>query len=100
MTGWFGHYERGVGERWVIDPTYAEGHGATGHRRLTALLAAPGWGLPVTSVDEHCNCHLPPGFSDQCTTPPPPRLAAETATHGCETVRKVVELRVSSGRFN
>ncbi|MET9507729.1 hypothetical protein ABZX62_04480 [Streptomyces flavidovirens] len=33
-----------------------------------ALLAAPGWGLPLASVDEHCTCHLPPGYSDQCTT--------------------------------
>ncbi|MER8062618.1 MULTISPECIES: hypothetical protein [unclassified Streptomyces] len=68
VTGWIGHHERGGGERWIIDPTFAEGHGATGHRRLIALLAAPGWGLPVKPVAEHCNCDLPPGFSDQCTT--------------------------------
>ncbi|MCL3998143.1 hypothetical protein [Streptomyces lavenduligriseus] len=68
VTGWLGYYERGGGERWVIDPTFAEGHGAVGHRRLMALFAAPGWGLPVTPVEEHCNCHLSPGFSDQCTT--------------------------------
>ncbi|WJV44103.1 hypothetical protein [Streptomyces flavofungini] len=41
---------------------------ARGHRRLMALLAAPGWGLPLSAWDEHCNCHLPPGYSDQCTT--------------------------------
>lgn len=68
VTGWLGHHERDGGERWIIDPTFAEGHGATGHRRLMALLAAPGWGLPVTPVDNHCNCHLPPEYSDQCTT--------------------------------
>jgi hypothetical protein len=33
-----------------------------------ALLAAPGWGLPVTPVDNHCSCHLPPEYSDQCTS--------------------------------
>ncbi|QNT98423.1 hypothetical protein HEP81_08197 (plasmid) [Streptomyces griseofuscus] len=68
VTGWIGNHERGGGERWIIDPTFAEGHGATGYRRLIALLASPGWGLPVKPIDEHCNCHLPPGFSDQCTT--------------------------------
>ncbi|WP_149182668.1 hypothetical protein [Streptomyces sp. TRM49041] len=68
VTGWLGHHERGGGERWIIDPTFAEGSGAAGHRRLMALLAAPGWGLPLASVDEHCSCHLPPGYSDQCTT--------------------------------
>ncbi|MFF2805522.1 hypothetical protein ACFVUT_37550, partial [Streptomyces sp. NPDC058051] len=68
VTGWLGHHERDGGERWVIDPMFAEGQGAIGHRRLMALLAAPGWGLPVTASDEHCNCHLPPGYSDQCTT--------------------------------
>lgn len=69
VTGWWrGGLERGGGERWIIDPTFAEGHGVTGHRRLMALLAAPGWGLPVTALDDHCNCHLPPGYSDQCTT--------------------------------
>ncbi|MEU6404532.1 hypothetical protein [Streptomyces sp. NPDC046985] len=68
VTGWLNCRERDGGERWIIDPTFAEGHGATGHRRLMALLAAPGWGLPVTASDEHCNCHLPPGYSDQCTT--------------------------------
>ncbi|MFE7111136.1 hypothetical protein ACFU98_46025 [Streptomyces sp. NPDC057575] len=68
VTGWLGHQERDGGERWVIDPMFAEGHGAIGHRRLMALLAAPGWGLPVIALDEHCNCHLPPGYSDQCTT--------------------------------
>ncbi|MGI5473280.1 hypothetical protein [Streptomyces sp. CA-132043] len=67
VTGWMGHYERDGGERWIIDPSFAEGDGVTGHRRLTALLAAPGWGLPLAPVDEHCNCHLPPGYSDQCT---------------------------------
>jgi hypothetical protein len=68
VTGWLGHHERDGGERWIIDPTFAEGHRATGHRRLMALLAAPGWGLPVTPWDNHCNCHLPPEYSDQCTT--------------------------------
>ena len=68
VTGWLGRSERGGGERWIIDPTFAEGHGAAGHRRLMALLAAPGWGLPVAALDEHCNCPLPPGYSDQCTT--------------------------------
>nr|WP_024127715.1 hypothetical protein [Streptomyces sp. F12]AHE40479.1 Hypothetical protein pFRL6_392 [Streptomyces sp. F12] len=68
VTGWLGHRERGGGERWIIDPAFAEGHGAIGHRRLMALLAAPGWGMPVAALDEHCNCHLPAGFSDQCTT--------------------------------
>lgn len=68
VTGWMGRHERGGAERWIIDPEFAEGHGATGHRRLMALLAAPGWGLPVTPLDEHCNCLLPPGYSDQCTT--------------------------------
>ncbi|MFF9011332.1 hypothetical protein ACF087_36920 [Streptomyces goshikiensis] len=24
--------------------------------------------MPVTVVDEHCNCHLLPGYTDQCTT--------------------------------
>ncbi|MFF0216101.1 hypothetical protein [Streptomyces vinaceus] len=68
VTGWLNCRERGGGERWIIDPTFAEGHGPAGHRRLAALLSAPGWGLPVTVVDEHCNCHLPPGYTDQCTT--------------------------------
>ncbi|GAA3904328.1 hypothetical protein GCM10022244_13120 [Streptomyces gulbargensis] len=68
VTGWFGHYERGGGERWIIDPTFADSSGATGHRRLMALLAAPDWGLPLATVDEHCSCHLPPGYSDHCTT--------------------------------
>lgn len=68
VTGWLGHHARDGGERWIIDPTFAEGHGATGHRRLMALLAAPGWGLPVTPLDSHCNCHLPPEYSDQCTS--------------------------------
>ncbi|MFI6370019.1 hypothetical protein [Streptomyces sp. NPDC050546] len=68
VTGWLGHHERDGCERWIIDPTFAEGHGATGHRRLMALLAAPGWGLPVTLLDNHCNCHLPPEYSDQCTS--------------------------------
>lgn len=68
VTGWLGHHERGGGEHWIIDPEFAEGYGPTGHRRLMALLAAPGWGLPVAPLDEHCNCHLPPGYSDQCTT--------------------------------
>ncbi|MGW2917733.1 hypothetical protein ACWDBF_07695 [Streptomyces angustmyceticus] len=68
VTGWLGHHERGGGERWIIDPTFADGHGVAGHRRLMALLGAPGWGLPVTASDEHCNCHLPPGYSDQCIT--------------------------------
>ncbi|GAA3182941.1 MULTISPECIES: hypothetical protein [Streptomyces] len=68
VTGWMGHHERDGGERWIIDPMFAEGHGVTGHRRLTALLSAPGWGLSLTAVDEHCNCDLPSGFSDQCTT--------------------------------
>lgn len=68
VTGWLGHHERNGGERWIIDPTFAEGAGATGHRRLMALLAAPGWGLPLAPADEHCVCHLPPGYSDQCTT--------------------------------
>ncbi|MFF4205494.1 hypothetical protein ACFYZ8_33120 [Streptomyces sp. NPDC001668] len=68
VTGWLGHRECGGGERWIIDPVFAEGHGAAGHRRLMALLAAPGWGLPVAVVDEDCNCRLPPGCSDQCTT--------------------------------
>ncbi|MFE3585745.1 hypothetical protein [Streptomyces vinaceus] len=72
VTGWLNCRERGGGERWIIDPTFAEGHGPAGHRRLAALLSAPGWGLPVTVVDEHCNCHLPPGYTDQCTTPSPP----------------------------
>ncbi|MFK0049403.1 hypothetical protein ACIQU4_35975 [Streptomyces sp. NPDC090741] len=68
VTGWLNCREREGGERWIIDPTFAQGHGATGHRRLTALLAAPAWGLPVAIADEHCNCHLPPGYTDQCTT--------------------------------
>ncbi|MFD5124137.1 hypothetical protein [Streptomyces sp. NPDC058385] len=68
VTGWLGHHEPDGGEHWVIDPTFTEGHGASGHRQLMALLAAPGWGLPVTILDDHCNCHLPPGYSDQCTT--------------------------------
>ncbi|GHE14282.1 hypothetical protein [Streptomyces alanosinicus] len=33
-----------------------------------SLLAAPGWGLPLTALDDHCNCHLPPGYSEQRTT--------------------------------
>ncbi|MFI8219939.1 hypothetical protein [Streptomyces sp. NPDC085932] len=33
-----------------------------------ALRAAPGWGLPGTPWDTHCDCHLPPECSDQCTT--------------------------------
>jgi hypothetical protein len=68
VTGWLGHHERDGGERWIIDPMFAEGAGATGHRRLMALLAAPDWGLPITPLDDHCHCHLPPGYSDQCTT--------------------------------
>ncbi|MFB6564489.1 hypothetical protein ACFCYH_37340 [Streptomyces sp. NPDC056400] len=68
VTGWLNCRERGGGERWIIDPTFAEGLGPTGHRRLAALHSAPGWGLPVTVVDEHCNCHLPLGYTDQCTT--------------------------------
>lgn len=68
VTGWVGHHESDGGERWIIDPTFAEGHGAAGHRRLIALLAQPDWGLPIAPLDEHCNCHLPPGYSDQCTT--------------------------------
>ncbi|MET8746163.1 hypothetical protein [Streptomyces sp. NPDC004728] len=68
VTGWLGHHERDGGERWVIDPMFAEVHGAISHRRLMALLAAPGWGLPISPLDEHCNCHLPPGYSNQCTT--------------------------------
>ncbi len=32
-----------------------------------ALLTAPGWGLPLTPLDDHCNCHLATGYSDQCT---------------------------------
>lgn len=68
VTGWLGHHERDGGERWIIDPEFAEGYGAAGHRWLMALFAAPSWGLPVTVWDEHCNCHLPPGYSDQCTT--------------------------------
>ncbi|MFJ3842266.1 hypothetical protein ACIPY6_43245 [Streptomyces sp. NPDC090054] len=68
VTGWLNCREREGGERWIIDPTFAEGRGATGHRRLTALLAAPAWGLPVTVADEYCNCHLPAGYTDQCTT--------------------------------
>ncbi|GGT22163.1 hypothetical protein ACK389_10655 [Streptomyces antibioticus] len=67
VTGWLGHHERGGGERWIIDPTFAEGSGATGHQRLMALLTAPGWGLPLTPLDDHCNCHLATGYSDQCT---------------------------------
>ncbi|WP_406145519.1 hypothetical protein [Streptomyces anulatus] len=67
VTGWVGHHERG-GERWIIDPTFARGHGPGGHRRLMAFLAAPGWGLPVVPVNERCRCHLPPGYTDQCTT--------------------------------
>ncbi|MFJ2753553.1 hypothetical protein [Streptomyces sp. NPDC087297] len=57
VTGWLNCRERDGGERWIIDPAFAEGHGATGHRRLTALLSTPGWGLPVAAVDEHCTCH-------------------------------------------
>ncbi|MBY8889294.1 hypothetical protein K7472_31295 [Streptomyces sp. PTM05] len=67
VTGWMGRYGRDGGEHWIIDPMFAEGHGATGHQRLMALLAAPGWGLPITTVDNYCNCHRPPGHSDQCT---------------------------------
>ncbi|MFC8125404.1 hypothetical protein [Streptomyces sp. NPDC057302] len=66
VTGWLGHHVNG-GERWIIDPEFAEGYGATSHRRLSALLAAPGWGLPLSPLNERCNCHLPPGYSDQCT---------------------------------
>lgn len=66
MTGWIGHHENG-GKRWIIDPRFSEGHGANSHRRLMALLAAPGWGLPVTLRDARCDCHLPPG-RDQCGT--------------------------------
>ncbi|MGP3777147.1 hypothetical protein ACTWJ8_40565 (plasmid) [Streptomyces sp. SDT5-1] len=68
VTGWLAGHKRSGGEHWVIDPEFAEGHGAAGHRRLMALLSAPGWGLPLDPVDEHCLCHLPPGVSDQCTT--------------------------------
>ncbi|MEV7416488.1 hypothetical protein [Streptomyces sp. NPDC089919] len=68
VTGWLNSRARDGGERWIIDPTFGEGHGPAGHRRLAALLSAPGWGLPVTVTDEVCNCHLPPGYSDQCTT--------------------------------
>ncbi|MDH6545221.1 hypothetical protein [Streptomyces sp. SPB4] len=68
VTGWLNFRAREGGERWIIDPTFAEGHGPAGHRRLAALLSARGWGLPVTVVDEDCNCHLPPGYTDQCTT--------------------------------
>ncbi|WUT01743.1 hypothetical protein OHA46_33850 (plasmid) [Streptomyces sp. NBC_00708] len=67
VTGWIGDLERAGGEHWIIDPTFAEGQNRTGHRRLMALLSAPGWGMPLTTREEHCNCHLPPGFSDQCT---------------------------------
>ncbi|KOV22507.1 hypothetical protein ADK90_10665 [Streptomyces sp. XY413] len=68
VTGWLNSRARGGGERWIIDPTFAEGHGAAGHRRLAALLSAPEWGLPVTVVDKDSDCHLPPGYTDQCTT--------------------------------
>ncbi|MFG3384079.1 hypothetical protein [Streptomyces sp. NPDC047999] len=68
VTGWLGRHKPDGGERWIIDPMFAEGSGTTGHRRLMALLAAPGWGLPLAPVDEHCSCHLPPGYSAQCTT--------------------------------
>lgn len=68
VTGWRGHSHPTRGERWIIDPMFVNGCGATGHRRLMALLAAPGWGLPFAGVDEHCNCHLSPDFSEQCTT--------------------------------
>ncbi|MGI5473278.1 hypothetical protein [Streptomyces sp. CA-132043] len=67
VTGWMGHYERDGGERWIIDPSFAEGDGrhrppaADGAARRTRLGPAP------RPVDEHCNCHLPPGYSDQCT---------------------------------
>ncbi|MEV7296907.1 hypothetical protein AB0N79_35620 [Streptomyces microflavus] len=67
MTGWVGHHERG-GERWIIDPTFVRSDGPGGHRRLLAFLAAPAWGLPVVPVAERCGCHLPPGYTDQCTT--------------------------------
>ncbi|MEU4174707.1 hypothetical protein [Streptomyces sp. NPDC026589] len=66
VTGWVGHHEGG-GERWIIDPMFEGGQGVNSHRRMMALLAAPGWGLPVTPRDARCNCHLPPGH-DQCTT--------------------------------
>ncbi|MFE5842030.1 hypothetical protein ACFQ7N_10325 [Streptomyces niveus] len=68
VTGWVGHHERDGGERWIIDPTFAEGAGAAGHRRLMMLLAEPDWGLglSVEHLDEHCNCHRPPGENDQC----------------------------------
>ncbi|MGX1567167.1 oxidoreductase [Streptomyces sp. NPDC055506] len=92
VTGWLGHHESDGGERWIIDPTFAEGHGATGHRRLMALLAAPNWGLPLTPLDSHCNCHLPPGYSDQCTT----------ITAGAARQRGVLEVRTihrSGGRL-
>ncbi|MFF4331185.1 hypothetical protein ACFYZT_32355 [Streptomyces sp. NPDC001591] len=68
VTGWLNCREHDGGERWIIDPTFAEGRSATGHRRLTALLAAPAWGMPVTVADEYCNCHLPADYTDQCTT--------------------------------
>ncbi|MFD9724605.1 hypothetical protein [Streptomyces sp. NPDC059072] len=68
VTGWLNSRARDGGDRWIIDPTFAEGYGPVGHRRLAALLSAPGWGLPVTVVDERCTCHLPPGYTDQCTT--------------------------------
>ncbi|MFT9784701.1 hypothetical protein ACMZ5E_00470 [Streptomyces rhizosphaericola] len=88
VTGWLGHHERDGGERWIIDPTFAEGSGAAGHRRLMALLAAPDWGLPLAAMDEHCSCHLPPGYSDQCTT-----VAAGLAEH-----RGVLEVRAIQRR--
>ncbi|WJV51744.1 hypothetical protein [Streptomyces flavofungini] len=88
VTGWLGRHELDGGERWIIDPMFANGCGATGHRRLMALLAAPGWGLPLSASDEHCNCHLPPGYNDQCTT-----LAAGLADR-----RGVLEIRAIQRR--
>ncbi|MEU8842963.1 hypothetical protein AB0D97_28150 [Streptomyces roseus] len=32
VTGWLNCRERSGGKRWIIDPAFAEGHGATGHR--------------------------------------------------------------------
>ena len=69
VTGWIGRHGRDRGECWIIDPAFAEGSGTAGagHRRLMALLAAPGWGLSLTPVESHCYCHMPAGWSDQCT---------------------------------
>ncbi|MFE7057616.1 hypothetical protein ACFVAO_20645 [Streptomyces californicus] len=83
VTGWVGHHE-GAGERWIIDPMFEGGQGANGHRRLMALLAAPGWGLPVALRDAHCNCHMPPGH-DQCTT----TLAGTSERPGVLEVRAI-----------